>query len=591
MSSIVSSAFESAEFRQFPGDSAQVQNALMKAMRQVSTYERLLRKLAPFVHVPNRPSQISSALCKSLQVGWERMRWAKGYSLLHYVAECSDDLRVVEIIALLAGDLNRLDAKGFRPIDYAKQNQCRGVARVIERLQVEKLTSEAEQGSCMGSSRRSRSCSETGSISARSMSPCVLRSRDSLCQDSPHDFRCQSSTSNLPTLLTCTSSDQAKVWKEPPMLHNSSVQKMPTGQHKETSSAEVELASSSSTPRTLLPGSAAGTPLGSRLNLFSIQAAGGASPDGYHCEPSPHQCAHSNKQEPTCDSPGSDLPKLQLPLQNFGTNMSTHSSPRSRCTATSSELETGHCAMPSAREVRFRSFPSYEQDFTPYAEKYGAHPKSFHFDSGGFMVPARSSQARSYDVANQQMSVRNIHSSIPEQPITAPLVHEQCNDEHLSFRNNSENRITGMCLSPGRPWSDEQDAKTSFRRQSTPLEVNSLTAQMVFPVKSLVNSTISEGSLQGDHEAPSLPLLNGSSYGGSYLPNSQLPRRPRTEHCAHDLELIARGKQNNMKDVNVKGPKQMQKTGSSTNLCVTVYEANPSAGFSMSATVSTGSFT
>jgi len=207
------------------------------------------------------------------------------------------------------------------------------------------------------------------------------------------------------------------------------------------------------------------------------------------------------------------------------------------------------------------------------------------------MVPARSSQARSYDIANQQMSVRNIHSSIPEQPITAPLVHEQCNDEHLSFRNNSENRITGMCLSPGRPWSDEQDAKTSFRRQSTPLEVNSLTAQMVFPVKSLVNSTISEGSLQGDHEAPSLPLLNGSSYGGSYLPNSQLPRRPRTEHCAHDLELIARGKQNNMKDVNVKGPKQMQKTGSSTNLCVTVYEANPSAGFSMSATVSTGSFT
>mmetsp|Transcript_30120 Transcript_30120/g.70240 ORF Transcript_30120/g.70240 Transcript_30120/m.70240 type:complete len:509 (+) Transcript_30120:105-1631(+) len=88
-----------------------------------------------------RHPKVERALLIVEQEGWERVRWAKGYSLLHCLAETADDPLVLELVARLVppDQLDDPDDAGFRPIDYARQKlgrdpSHRGVVDALEKL-------------------------------------------------------------------------------------------------------------------------------------------------------------------------------------------------------------------------------------------------------------------------------------------------------------------------------------------------------------------------------------------------------------------------------------------------------------------------
>lgn len=109
---------------------------------QVPPCRRLLRKLAPYIRMPDAPPVIESGLAQVLYYGWGRVHWARNYSLLHYAAETLKDPQIVELIALLCEDVDAPDARGMRAIDYARSNSCPGVARVIEKARQEQQKSQ-----------------------------------------------------------------------------------------------------------------------------------------------------------------------------------------------------------------------------------------------------------------------------------------------------------------------------------------------------------------------------------------------------------------------------------------------------------------
>ncbi|OLP80715.1 hypothetical protein AK812_SmicGene38833 [Symbiodinium microadriaticum] len=54
--------------------------------------------------------------------------------MLHYCAECVEEPAVVELIGLLATDVDRKDDNGFRPIDYARQTGREPIIQMLEKL-------------------------------------------------------------------------------------------------------------------------------------------------------------------------------------------------------------------------------------------------------------------------------------------------------------------------------------------------------------------------------------------------------------------------------------------------------------------------
>merc|ERR1712194_587637 len=58
----------------------------------------------------------------------------RGYNMLHYAAECVEDASVVELLGLLASNVDQRDDNGMRPIDYARQVKHQNVEKMLERL-------------------------------------------------------------------------------------------------------------------------------------------------------------------------------------------------------------------------------------------------------------------------------------------------------------------------------------------------------------------------------------------------------------------------------------------------------------------------
>ena len=67
------------------------------------------------------------------------MRWRRGYTVLHFVAECLDDARIVELFALLATDMNLRDNNGKRALDYARRETKQDNVKVLEKVRKQKF--------------------------------------------------------------------------------------------------------------------------------------------------------------------------------------------------------------------------------------------------------------------------------------------------------------------------------------------------------------------------------------------------------------------------------------------------------------------
>eukprot|EP00971_Amphidinium_carterae_P188381 3739567-Amphidinium_carterae.1 len=64
---------------------------------------------------------VQKALEGIVRFGWDSVGWKGNYTLLHLAAEKVDDPSVVELVAILATDLDARDDTGKRPIDYARE--------------------------------------------------------------------------------------------------------------------------------------------------------------------------------------------------------------------------------------------------------------------------------------------------------------------------------------------------------------------------------------------------------------------------------------------------------------------------------------
>lgn len=114
---------------------------LQEVVEQMKSKLRLQHQtmcaMVPFMKIENS-ALVGESLDSIIRLGWESLHWKQGYSLLHCVAETSDDPQVVELVGLLATD-SAIDARddfGKRPIDYARprQQKAPGVVKVIEKL-------------------------------------------------------------------------------------------------------------------------------------------------------------------------------------------------------------------------------------------------------------------------------------------------------------------------------------------------------------------------------------------------------------------------------------------------------------------------
>eukprot|EP00435_Cladocopium_sp_Y103_P002323 s2808_g1.t1 len=104
--------------------------------RQLESQVRLkwaaMIKMAKFVYVDD--DVIDKSLESVIRNGWDAFKWNRGYSLLHYAAECVQDPQVVELVANLATNVDQKDGNGKRPIDYARKTQNEEVIAALERM-------------------------------------------------------------------------------------------------------------------------------------------------------------------------------------------------------------------------------------------------------------------------------------------------------------------------------------------------------------------------------------------------------------------------------------------------------------------------
>ncbi|CAJ1427220.1 unnamed protein product, partial [Effrenium voratum] len=105
-------------------------NSKMKA--QVRLQHEAMRKMVRFVSVHD--DVIDKSLEGIVRFGWDGLRWKRGYTMLHYCAECVEEPAVVELVGLLATDVDRKDDNGMRPIDYARQSGREDIIKMLEHV-------------------------------------------------------------------------------------------------------------------------------------------------------------------------------------------------------------------------------------------------------------------------------------------------------------------------------------------------------------------------------------------------------------------------------------------------------------------------
>ncbi|CAD7935682.1 unnamed protein product [Amoebophrya sp. A25] len=89
-------------------------------------------KMVELVDVEN--ALVNQSLRAIVRYGWDSIHWQKGYTCLHFAAECMDAPNVVELLALLAKDMNERDATGKRPLDYARKEKKQANVDVLEKM-------------------------------------------------------------------------------------------------------------------------------------------------------------------------------------------------------------------------------------------------------------------------------------------------------------------------------------------------------------------------------------------------------------------------------------------------------------------------
>ncbi|CAD7963983.1 unnamed protein product [Amoebophrya sp. A120] len=89
-------------------------------------------KMVELVDVDN--ALVNQSLRAIVRYGWDSIHWQKGYTCLHFAAECMEAPNVVELLALLAKDMNERDATGKRPLDYARKERKQANVEVLEKM-------------------------------------------------------------------------------------------------------------------------------------------------------------------------------------------------------------------------------------------------------------------------------------------------------------------------------------------------------------------------------------------------------------------------------------------------------------------------
>ncbi|CAD7963989.1 unnamed protein product, partial [Amoebophrya sp. A120] len=106
-------------------------------------YHLVMVKMVELISLEH--AHVYESLKAIVKFGWDSMKWRRGYTVLHFVAECLDDARIVELFALLATDMNGRDASGKRALDYARKERMTENVRVLEKVRKQKFVEERTQ--------------------------------------------------------------------------------------------------------------------------------------------------------------------------------------------------------------------------------------------------------------------------------------------------------------------------------------------------------------------------------------------------------------------------------------------------------------
>lgn len=131
----------------------------------VQQREDLVRKMLGFVRsfvaLESCP-QIEGVLETVVRLGWDNVAWTRGYTLLHFVAECLDDPMIVELVGLLANDADQRDDSGLRAIDYARRSSKPGVVRAVETLRRRRPPSDSDLATPRAAEKSPAPCATKG---------------------------------------------------------------------------------------------------------------------------------------------------------------------------------------------------------------------------------------------------------------------------------------------------------------------------------------------------------------------------------------------------------------------------------------------
>eukprot|EP00392_Amoebophrya_sp_AT5.2_P015633 g15848.t1 len=129
-------------------------NLLKQQLKRIETRRRKLENDLRHYHlvmvkmvelIVLEHSHVYESLKAIVKFGWDSMKWRRGYTVLHFVAECLDDARIVELFALLATDMNSRDSSGKRALDYARKERMSENVRVLEKVRKQKFVEERTQ--------------------------------------------------------------------------------------------------------------------------------------------------------------------------------------------------------------------------------------------------------------------------------------------------------------------------------------------------------------------------------------------------------------------------------------------------------------
>jgi hypothetical protein len=87
---------------------------------------------------------VNQSMRAVIKYGWDSIHWQRGYSILHFAAECLNNPDIVELLALLANDMSARDNSGKRPLDYARKERKWGNVRALERVRDNNLRKEID---------------------------------------------------------------------------------------------------------------------------------------------------------------------------------------------------------------------------------------------------------------------------------------------------------------------------------------------------------------------------------------------------------------------------------------------------------------